>query len=262
MTENNQLRIMTYNVKNAMDVPPHSWEERKGMLRDLIQRESPDLIGTQECLYGQVCDILEMLPEYDWIGLGREGGSRGEYAAIFFKKERFKILEYDHFWLSDTPDVIASATWGNFVTRMMTWAQFVDVKTNLQFYHMNTHFDHESSNSRVKSAKTIIQMIDQFDPNLPIILTGDFNEDINSKPYEVLLSEGALSDTWNMTNLRFNEELGTFNDFQDPHGGKERIDWIIVRGDMIVESVGIIADHPNGCFPSDHYPVVANVYLK
>lgn len=262
MTENNQLRIMTYNIKNATDKPPHSWEERKGMIKDLIQLESPDLIGTQECLYGQVSDMLEMLPEYYWVGLGREGGSKGEYAAIFFKKDRFKILEYDHFWLSETPDVIASTSWGNFVTRIVTWARFVDVKTNLQFYHMNTHFDHESSNSRVKSAKLVTQKIYEFEPNLPIILTGDFNEDINTKSYEVLLKEGELSDTWCMTDLRFNEELGTFNDFQDPHGGKERIDWIFVRGNMIVESVGIVAEHSNGRFPSDHYPVVTNLYMK
>jgi endonuclease/exonuclease/phosphatase family metal-dependent hydrolase len=262
MTENIQLRMMTYNVKNAMDVPPHSWIERKGMIKDLIQRESPDVIGTQECLYGQVCDMLTMLPEYDWVGLGRDGGSKGEYAAIFFKKDRFKILEYDHFWLSETPDVIASTSWGNNVTRMVTWARFVDVQTNRQFYHMNTHFDHESPDSRVRSAKLIIEKIGIFDTNLPIVLTGDFNEDINSKPYEVLLKEGALSDTWNLTNLRFNEELGTFNDFHDPHGGKERIDWIFVRGNVVVESVGIIADHSDGCFPSDHYPVVADLYMK
>ncbi|MEH7272941.1 endonuclease/exonuclease/phosphatase family protein [Neobacillus vireti] len=262
MTENNQFRIMTYNVKNAFDVPPHSWEERKGMIRDLIQHESPDLIGTQECLYGQVCDMIEMLPEYDWVGLGREGGSKGEYTAIFFKKDRFNVLEYDHFWLSDNPNVIASTTWGNFVTRMVTWVRFVDLQTNQQFYHMNTHFDHESANARVKSAQLIIKKIDKFDANLPIILTGDFNEDIDTKPYEVLLNEGTLADTWNMTSLRFNEGLGTFNDFQDPKGGKERIDWIFVRGDMVVESVGIVANHSNARFPSDHYPVIANLYMN
>ncbi|MEC1525926.1 endonuclease/exonuclease/phosphatase family protein [Neobacillus niacini] len=213
-------------------------------------------------MVNQVYDAADMLPEYDWVGLGREGGSKGEYTAIFFKKDRFKVMEYDHFWLSETPNVIGSTSWGNPVTRMVTWARFVDVKTNLQFYHMNTHFDHESSNARVKSAQLIIKKIDEFDPNLPIIVTGDFNENINTKPYEVFLTVGAFLDTWNMTNLRYNEELGTFNDFRDPHGGKERIDWILVQGNMIVESVGIVANHSNGRFPSDHYPVVAKLYMK
>ncbi|MEC1526258.1 hypothetical protein P9D43_30275, partial [Neobacillus niacini] len=139
-------------------------------------------------MVNQVYDAADMLPEYDWVGLGREGGSKGEYTAIFFKKDRFKVMEYDHFWLSETPNVIGSTSWGNPVTRMVTWARFVDVKTNLQFYHMNTHFDHESSNARVKSAQLIIKKIDEFDPNLPIIVTGDFNENINTKPYEVFLT--------------------------------------------------------------------------
>ncbi|NYE03472.1 endonuclease/exonuclease/phosphatase family metal-dependent hydrolase [Bacillus niacini] len=264
MTGNTILKVMTYNVKNSADVlpPPHSWEERKELIKELIQLESPDLLGTQECLVGQVYDAAEILPDYDWVGLGREGGSKGEYTAIFFKKDRFKVLEYDHFWLSETPNVIGSTSWGNSITRMVTWARFVDVKTNLQFYHMNTHLDHESSNARVKSAQLMIKKIAEFDPKLPILVTGDFNEDIHSKPYEVFLKEGALSDTWNMTNLRENEELGTFNDFQDPPGGKERIDWILVQGNITTESVGIVATHPNGRFPSDHYPVVANVYMK
>ncbi|MFB3161001.1 endonuclease/exonuclease/phosphatase family protein [Neobacillus sp. 179-J 1A1 HS] len=264
MTGSNILKLMTYNIKNAADIlpHPHSWEERKEMIKELIQLESPDLIGMQECLVNQVYDAADMLPEYDWVGLGREGGSKGEYTAIFFKKDRFKVMEYNHFWLSETPNVIGSTSWGNSVARMVTWARFVDVKTNLQFYHMNTHLDHESSNARVKSAQLIIKKIDEFDPNLPIIVTGDFNENINTKPYEVFLTEGSFSDTWNMTNLRDNEELGTFNDFRDPHGGKERIDWILVQGNMIVESVGIVANHSNGRFPSDHYPVVAKLYMK
>lgn len=264
MNGNTILKLMTYNIKNAADIlpSPHSWEERKGMIKELIQHESPDLLGMQECLVGQVFDAAEMLPEYDWVGLGREGGSKGEYAAIFFKKNRFKVLEYDHFWLSDTPHVIGSTSWGNSITRMVTWVRFVDVRTNLQFYHMNTHFDHESSNARVKSAQLIIKKIDEFDPNLPIIVTGDFNEDRHSKPYEFFLKEGALSDTWNMTNLRENEELGTFNDFHDPHGGKECIDWILVKGNIKTESVGIVANHAKGRFPSDHFPVVANLYMK
>lgn len=253
---------MSYNVKYATEAQPNSWGERKGMIRDLIQRESPDLIGTQECLYVQVCDILEMMPEYDWIGLGREGGSKGEYSAIFFKKERFRVLEYNHFWLSDTPNVIGSTTWGHITTRMVTWARLVDLQTNQQFYHVNTHFDHVSSIARVKSAQLIIQKLAKFDSNLPIILTGDFNVDMNTEPYGILLNKGSFLDAWNMTNHKVNETLGTFNDFQDPQGGIERIDWILVKGNVKVESARIIADCPNGRFPSDHFPIITNLHLE
>lgn len=262
MTSTRQMRIMTYNLKCETATPPHSWNERKEMVADLIKRESPDLIGTQEGVYAQVCDLVDMLPEYDWVGLGREGGSKGEYAAIFFKKDRFRLLEYDHFWLSDIPHTISSATWGNYYTRMVTWARLLDMQTNQQFYHMNTHFDHESVTARVKSAKLVIRQIEDFERELPIILTGDFNTDMGSEPYMILLQEGGFSDTWNLAESRFNEELGTFNDFQDPHGGSERIDWILGRGDMIVESAGIVSDRPEGLFPSDHFPVVVDLVLQ
>lgn len=257
----NQLQVMTYNLKCETGTPPHSWNERKEKVRDVIHKESPDLIGTQEGVYAQVCDLLAMLPDYDWIGLGRDGGSRGEYAAIFFRKERLQLLEYDHFWLSDTPDTIASATWGNYYKRMVTWARFLDLRTDQQLYHINTHFDHESLVARNNSAELVIRKIGEFDSNLPVIFTGDFNTDIDTEPYQILIEKGAFKDTWNLAEFRVNEGLGTFNDFRDPTGGSERIDWILGRGNMNVKSVGIIGDCPNGSFPSDHFPVVASLCL-
>ncbi|WP_082926876.1 endonuclease/exonuclease/phosphatase family protein [Paenibacillus tuaregi] len=256
-----ELRIMTYNLKCEVGVPPHSWSDRREMVRDVIRRESPDLIGTQEGVFAQISDLLEMLPEYGLVGLGRDGGSRGEYSAIFYKKERFQVLEYNHFWLSDTPNMIASATWGNMYTRMVTWARFKDLQTNQQFYHMNTHFDHESLNAREKSARLVIQEAQDFDSTLPVLLTGDFNTDVHSQPYNILTEEGSFKDTWELTKTRFNEDLGSFNDFRDPQGGSERIDWVLGRGNMTVASAGIINDLADGRFPSDHFPVVARLSL-
>ena len=119
----------------------------------------PDLIGTQEGLYPQIKDIAADQPAYDWIGLGRDGGSRGEFMAIFYRRDRFEPLEYEHFWLSDTPDVIASSTWGNGVRRMVTWAKFRDRTTGREFYFWNTHLDHEVQFAREKSAELIRQRI-------------------------------------------------------------------------------------------------------
>src|SRR5690606_39768996 len=95
----------------------------------------------------QVQDLEELLPDYRWIGLGRRGGSKEEYMAIFYKKNRFKVIEYDHYWLSDTPETMGSITWDNACTRMVTWIRFLDRKTGKQFYHLNTHLDHISERS-------------------------------------------------------------------------------------------------------------------
>src|SRR6185503_7486283 len=114
------LCVMTYNVRYANENPPEAWSKRRPIMRELIQQISPDVMGTQETLYRQVKDLANDLPEYDWLGLGRDGGSRGEFMAVFYRKARLEPLVFDHFWLSDTPDVIGSTTWGNSNRRMVT----------------------------------------------------------------------------------------------------------------------------------------------
>lgn len=257
-----KLRIMAYNLRNDGDLSPNSWVERKELILELLLRESPDIIGTQECVHEQIQDMNAMLPDYDVIGLGRNGGSKGEYTAIYFKKNRFKVLEYDHFWLSDTPDTIASCSWGNDVTRMVTWIRFLDRETDQQFYLLNTHLDHISERARKEAAKLIIKKVSDFNQALPIILTGDFNTDANTEPYRVLLEQGKFIDTWDTATSRINEELGTFNDFNDPTGGKERIDWILYRGSVETRMIKIINDQPEGQFPSDHFPVMVDLQIQ
>lgn len=260
------LEVMTYNLRylNTSDPSPHTWAERVPAIKRLIDKEQPDIMGTQEVLYPQLQDLEEVLPNYDYIGLGREGGSKGEYSAIFYNKNRYSPLEFDHFWLSDTPDVIGSMTWGNRIPRMVTWAKFFDKKTNQEFYAVNTHFDHQSVNAREKSAELILEKIKDFDAELPVLLTGDFNTAPDSTPYKTLTSEGAFHDLWETAGVRYNEHLGTFNGFHDPTGGgpTRRIDWVMGKGNVEAHSIEIIDEYKNGQFPSDHYPVISDVTLS
>ena len=173
---------------------------------------SPDLIGTQEGLYQQLKDLAADLPQYEWIGLGRDGGSRGEFMAVFYRKDRFEPLEYDHFWLSDTPEVIASSTWGNTNRRMVTWARFRDRKTGQEFYFWNTHLDHALQPAREKAALLINQRIHALKTSLPILLVGDFNSTAGAnKVYDILVRDGGLMDSWDATSKRANEGYNTFH---------------------------------------------------
>jgi hypothetical protein len=99
-----------------------------------IEQYTPDLMGTQEGLYAQLKDLAADLPAHAWVETGRDGGSRGEFMAVFCRKERFEPLEYDHFWLSDTPDVIGSSTWGNTNRRMVTWVRCRDLASGREFH--------------------------------------------------------------------------------------------------------------------------------
>lgn len=260
------LRVMTYNLRylNNSDASPHTWEERRPTIGQVIHNEKPDIFGTQEAVYQQIKDLGADLPQYEWIGEGREGGSKGEFMAVFYDKNRFSPIEYDHFWLSDTPDVIGSTSWGNTIPRMVTWVKFLDNKTGQQFYFVNTHFDHRSVEAREKSAALIVEKIQEFDPELPILLTGDFNARPDTKPYQLLTTEGPFVDLWKTAETRVNEELGTFNGFHDPTGGgaENRIDWILSKGNVVTKTIEIVKYQKNGQFPSDHYPVIADVTLQ
>ena len=254
------LCVMTYNLRYASSTGPNAWPQRRPLMRELIQSISPDVFGTQEGLYQQLKDLASDLPEHDWIGLGREGGSRGEFMAVFYRKARLEPLAFDHFWLSDTPEVIGSTTWGNSNRRMVTWIKFRDRQTKQEFYFFNTHFDHQIQVAREKSAELVRQRIAALDTKLPVLLVGDFNAAAGkNKSYDILTEDKFFTDTWQTARERQGEDTGTFNNFKalQPNGG--RIDWILSRGDVTAEKIEIITFQRAGQFPSDHFPVVAHM---
>lgn len=255
------MTVMTYNIRYASDTPPNAWPDRRELLVQNIRNQSPDVFGTQEALYRQVKDILAALPEYDWIGLGRDGGSRGEFMAVFYKRDRLEPIEYDHFWLSDTPDRMASTTWGNTNRRMVTWVKFRDRESKQEFYFWNTHFDHLLQPAREKSADLILKRLSEIPADAPVVLVGDFNAAAEkNKAYEILVNPEGLRDTWKEAAERKNEGIATFNGFKKIGEGA-RIDWILVRGPVKALSSEIVTFAPDGKFPSDHLPVVAKLKI-
>ena len=253
------LVVMTYNLRYASAQPPNAWLDRRPLMRDCIRSLLPDLIGTQEGVYAQLKELAADLPEYEWLGLGRDGGSRGEFMAIYYKRARFEPLEYDHFWLSDTPDVVGSTTWGNSNRRMVTWIRFKDRTTNQEFYLLNTHFDHQIQGAREKSAKLIRERVAKLNPALPIILTGDFNATAGDNPaYDVLVGDGYFTDTWKTAAERKGDPtLNTFNGFKPAVHDSQRIDWILTHGAVETATIQIIDFARDGQYPSDHFPLVA-----
>jgi endonuclease/exonuclease/phosphatase family metal-dependent hydrolase len=248
---------MTCNLRYASNTPPNAWPTRRPVLRQAIRSIRPDVFGTQEGVYHQLKDIAADLPDYDWLGTGRDGGSRGEFMAVFYRRDRLEPLDYDHFWLSDTPDVIASSTWGNFCRRMCTQVRFRDKLTNQQFYFFNTHLDHEVQPAREKGTALICQRIDALKTKLPVLLVGDFNADARAnKAYDIAINAG-FTDTWFATPKRLGDDVATFHGFKGPTLNQPHIDWILARGPVAVDATTISTFHHNGQYPSDHFPVVA-----
>ncbi|NOS71417.1 MAG: endonuclease/exonuclease/phosphatase family protein [Verrucomicrobia bacterium] len=254
---------MTYNLRYASPKPPNAWPQRRPLMRELIQKIAPDVMGTQEGVYSQLKDLAADLPEFDWIGLGREGGSRGEFMAVFYRKARLEPLAYDHFWLSDTPEVMNSTTWGNSNRRMVTWVKFHDRMTGGDFFLFNTHFDHQIQAAREKSAELVRKRVAALNTKLPVVLIGDFNAAAESnKAYEILTAEKFFTDAWLAAPERLGEGVGTFNDFKAAVPNGARIDWILTRGEVTVERAEMSTFSRDGQFPSDHFPVAARLLLS
>lgn len=254
------LRVMTYNLRYASDRAPNAWPDRKPVMQALIAREAPDVIGTQEGLYLQLRDLAAGLPDYEWIGLGRAGGSQDEFCAIFYRRDRFEPVAFDHLWLSATPAVVGSITWGHRYRRMATWVRLRERASGREFVIWNTHFDHEVEDARQKAAALLRDRIAQVDAQLPVLLVGDFNCLAgNSRAHEILTKEAGLTDTWDAAPERANAGLNTFNNFESPKHDGERIDWILARQPAAVTAAGIVNYEGLAQFPSDHFPVTATV---
>ncbi|CAM5272719.1 endonuclease/exonuclease/phosphatase family protein [Streptomyces abikoensis] len=256
------LRVMTFNLRYASESGPHPWSRRRPVMRRLLRHERPHVLGTQEGLHRQLRDIADDLgPRYAWIGLGRHGGSHDEFGAVFYDSLRLAPEEYDHFWLSATPSVIGSATWGNTVVRMASWIRFTDRHTGAGLYLLNTHLDHLHQQARERSAELIAERLRALDPALPRIVTGDFNVPAHGNPvYDALLGGAALADTWDTAAER-GPQYATFHGYRPLVPDGDRIDWILASPSVRTLRARINTYALDGRFPSDHLPVQALVEL-
>ena len=257
------LTVMSFNLRYAHTTPPDLWPDRRPVVREVVERWAPDVVGTQEGLLSQLVDLEADLPAYAWIGLGRDGGSRGEFMAVFYRRDRLEPLAFDHFWLSDTPAVVGSRTWGNDYPRMVTWVRFRDRRTGGELYVVNTHFDHEVQASRERSAELLLARVAALEPRLPVVVTGDFNVDAPTDTvYRRLTAPGALVDTWTAAG-NAEPPVGTYHAFGgvERARGARRIDWILAGPGVRTLDAEIVTHARDGQYPSDHFPVVARVVV-
>lgn len=249
------LTVMSLNIRlPAEGDGANRWELRRDLTAATIRRAGPDVIGTQELFKRQGDDLVARLPRYRWIGIGRSGTGRAddEHMGVFYRADRLQVERWGNFWLSDTPDVPGSITWGHPLPRMVTWAIFRE-RDGKRFAMFNTHLPYreEDEAAREKGAALLAARIPGIAGDLPVVLTGDFNTVPDSPTHRRLAQD--MTDVWTATPARKGPEA-TFHGFT----GKpdRRIDWIFVKG-FAPLSVTTIDTRQGALFPSDHYPVVA-----
>ncbi|MGN6790516.1 MAG: endonuclease/exonuclease/phosphatase family protein [Rhodanobacteraceae bacterium] len=250
------LRVMTFNVRLPMASDgPERWEARRDLFVKTIREQHPDVFGPQELYKEQGDYVGAKLPQYNWFGMGRKGNDGDEHMGVFYRTDELRVLDSGNFRLSDTPDVPGSDTWGTPFPRMVTWARFQRKDDGRTFVLFDTHLPYRESDdiAREKGAAVILARIAKLTGNEPFVLTGDFNTTPASKVHAMLTQH--LQDAWLVAPRRSGPDK-TFHAFT----GKptERIDWILVRG-FKVEGVRTVTTHAGKRYPSDHFPVVADL---
>lgn len=258
--------VLSFNIRyGTADDGPNSWPHRERLVRDVLRRQDSDFVGLQEALRFQIDAIRGSLPEYDEVGAGRDDGKEaGEYAAILYRWDRWYPTDSGTRWLSDTPEVPGSMTWGNEITRIVTWARFVEKATGRAVWLFNTHFDHVSQPSRERSAEMLASLIANRRTGDPVIVTGDFNAGEDNPAIRYLknannLSPVTLVDTFRVLHPE-TQAVGTGGGFEGRRDGP-KIDYVFVEPDARVLEAGITHDNESGRYPSDHFPVHAEVAL-
>lgn len=264
-----QLNVASYNVRNSNPNDAkagNGWEQRCPVLTQLITFHDFDIFGAQEVKHNQLEDMLNALPAYNYIGVGRDDGkTKGEYAPIFYRKDKFKLLKSGNFWLSEDTTK-PNKGWDAAYTRICTWGEFKDKTGKFKFWFFNLHMDHIGVVARRESAKLIIAKIKEMCAKDPVILTGDFNVDQTSESYQVLHESGILSDSYEVAQMRYATN-GTCTGWNPNTYTPNRIDHIFVTPNFTVEKYGVLTDtyrtknETTGKYeshiPSDHFPVKA-----
>lgn len=251
------LRVMSFNIRyGTADDGDNSWEHRTDTVVRMLRQCSPGIVGLQECLAFQADFLADALPEYRWLGVGREADLLGEHCAVLYKYKELAPLYTGNFWLSETPGVPGSKSWQTACTRMVTWARFYDIKRGRHFFFFNTHFDHRSAPARENSAVLLAQRVEDVRAGLPAIVTGDFNAAAEESAPWRTLTAGALADAW----LAAEETAGpavTWSGFKAPKPDGRRIDWVLFAGPFKPVHCETVIYNEDGRYPSDHFPVLA-----
>jgi len=252
------LTVMSYNIRYANNHDRAPWELRRNHLIPIIQKANPDLIGFQEVLHCQYVDLITQLPEYGHMGIARDDGrDKGERTPIFYRKERFDLLDYGDFWLSETPNV-PSLGWDAACSRICTYACFRDKAAGGEFMHFNTHLDHMGRVAQLEGAKLILRRMQA--NGIPAFITGDFNVEENSIPYNVFTQNGLADAKYAAEQTM---SYGTFNNFSNNPNIREQspIDYLFFNPEHFnIDSYEVLVSGEEGNWASDHYPIL--VLLK
>ncbi len=258
---NLDVRVMSFNIRNSH---ANDWEARKGLVYEVIGDYAPDVLGLQEANSFQLEELSNEFPQYGKVGEGSMGGSKGQHCAILFLEERFKLADSGSFWLSENPTQ-PSKSWRSAHHRICTWVELLGRKTDRTLYIYNTHMDDGSREARENGSRMIMEHIQGKVQAAPFVFMGDFNAREDSEALKIIKgnSEARQNPGIKMVDsfrvlYPDRENVGTYNGFTGQSDGP-KIDYIMIKPNMKVREASILQTNLEGRYPSDHFPVTAQL---
>lgn len=251
------MKIMSFNVL-CHGCEGHDWFDRQDDVIQTVRNHMPDIFGLQEAHLDWMKAFWSKMPEYGYVGVGRDDGKeKGEFSPVFYKKDKFDFIEGNTFWISETPDV-PSRSWDTACTRVCSYAKLRDKESGNVFVAMNTHLDHIS----VEARKNGVKLINEFAKNIdcPIVITGDFNIPEKTDCYPDMIGYGIFKDA--KFEAPVTEDTFTFHEFFHHNGERSVIDFVFITEGFKALVYHVVQDKINGAFPSDHCPVLAEIDFK
>ncbi len=255
-----ELNVLTLNLRRESEEDgKNNWPDRVGLVVRLIGEIVPHLFGTQEGRRPQIYELADALGGYGIADRHRDWDPQRFYPCIFYRRDYLEILASGDRWLSETPEIHASKSWGSAYPRLATWARCRFKDSPTEFFFGCTHMDHVSGEARCGQARVLRDLLENENPDpLPVILVGDFNDVPGSAPYHTLTSR--LKDVW-LDAHHPDAGEGTWHGFSGK-AQKGRLDWILASPDVGTREVRILRTSYQGRYPSDHFPVAAVLEVR
>ena len=259
------VKVMTFNIRTDTLLDGlNNWHFRKQTVFDILTDHAADVIGFQEVQNSQLKHLQQAMPQYLYYAAGRNDGRQsGESCPLFFRKDRFVLLDSGTFWFSELPDSPGSKDWGNIPPRICSWVYLLEKKQNTSFYVYNLHLDNLSQNSRQKSVRLLARKVAQRKTKDPFIVMGDFNMPLYNPAMRYLLKLGyqtpypKMVDAW-LSVHPYQSQASTRQNFSGRLLGP-KVDHISTCQNAKVLEVMIDNRKVNGRYPSDHFPVIAKI---
>lgn len=258
-TLSQKISVMSYNVYIS-GTGEKSPENRTPLVAENIRKFSPDSFGLQEADEGWMERLPALLTEYSYVGIGRNSNKGGgEASPVFYKTEKFELLDSGTFWLSKTPDK-ASRGWDAMFKRICTYAVLKDKETGFTYAHFNAHFDHLGVIARLESVAVVAEKIKEIAPDIPVVFSGDLNDYEGGDMYARVLESGLKDTKYLATSVSGGNV--TYHGYSELTEKEAPIDFIFANAFVSeVESYAVVSEKVDGIYASDHHPVVSTMTM-